>query len=139
MLERACRSFGHDGRQSGRSPLRNEDAMDASRLSGSDDGAQVLGIFDAVENDEKRRLALLTSQFENVFRTVVGFGRDKGNDPLMIAVGNQPVEGRGRLDVDRNMLGLGLLHQFGKLPISPLNEETLERPTAGTQGFTNGM
>jgi hypothetical protein len=57
----------------------------------------------------------------------------------MIAVGNQPVKGRRRLNVDRNMSGLRLLHQVGKLPISPLNEDTLEWPAAGTQGFTHGM
>ena len=57
----------------------------------------------------------------------------------MLAIGNKSVEGRGRLDMNRNVLGFGLLHQFGKLPISPLNEKTLERPAAGAQRFANGM
>jgi hypothetical protein len=57
----------------------------------------------------------------------------------MIAVGNQPVEGRGRLDMHGNMLSLGPLHEIGKLPISPLNKDTLEWPAFGAQRFADSM
>ena len=101
--------------------------MHSRRLSGSDDGAEVLGIFHAVENHEERRFALLACQLKNVLRAAVGLGRDKGDNPLMIAARNQAVEGRRRLDMDRNALGLGLFHEVSELPISPQDEETLER------------
>ena len=70
---------------------------------------------------------------------MVRLGRNEGDDPLMVASGDQAVERRRRLDMDRNLLGLGLLHNIGKLPIGPLNEKTLKRSAAGAQCFTNGM
>jgi hypothetical protein len=57
----------------------------------------------------------------------------------MVAFGDQAIERRRRLDMDRNLPGLGLLYNVGKLPIGPLNEKTLKRSAAGTQRFTNGM
>jgi len=57
----------------------------------------------------------------------------------MIAARNQAVEGRRRLDMDRNALGLGLFHEGSKLPIRPQDKETLERTAAGAQGFANRM
>jgi len=113
--------------------------MHPSRLRGSDDGAEVLGIFHAVENHEERRFALLACQVKNVFRAAVRLGRDNGDDPLMIAAGNQAVEGWRRLNMHRDALGLGLFHEVSKLPIRPQDEETLERTAAGSQGFANGM
>ena len=41
--------------------------------------------------------------------------------------------------MDRNALGLGLVHEVSELPIRPQDEETLERTAAGSQGFANGM
>ena len=113
--------------------------MHSRRLSGSDDGAEVLGIFHAVENHEERRFALLSCQLKNVLCAAVSLGRDKGDDPLMIAAGNQAVESRRRLNMDRNALGLGLFHEVTELPIRTQDEETLERTAAGSQGFANGM
>ena len=113
--------------------------MHPSRLRGSDDGAEVLGIFHAVENHEERRFALLACQVKNVFRAAVRLGRDNGDDPLMIAAGNQAVEGWRRLNMHGDALGFGLFHEVSKLPIRPQDEETLERTAAGSQGFANGM
>jgi hypothetical protein len=57
----------------------------------------------------------------------------------MVPLWDEAVEGRRRLDVNRDMLGLGLFHEIGKLPIGPLDEKTLKRTAAGSQGLANGM
>ena len=139
MLERPSRGLCDDRCQPGRPTLWNEYSMHACRFSGPDNGAQIVRVFNAVENEEKWRLPLLTGQFEDLLCAVVGFGGDNGNDPLMVAPGNQPVEGRSRLNMDGNVLGLSLLHEVRELAIGPLDEETLERAVACTQRLTNGM
>src|SRR5262245_41481698 len=96
-------------------------------------------VFDVVGYDEERRFTLLSRLGLYLFRRVVGFGGDKVDDALVPAVGNEPVEGRWRLNMNRNVLDLGLLNEIGKLAIGPLNEETLERSAPCTQGFANGM
>lgn len=96
-------------------------------------------VFNAVENEDEWRLRLLTSQFEDLLCAVVGFGGDNGNDPLMVAPGNQPVEYRSRLNMDGNVLGLSLLHEVRELAIGPLDEKTLEWAVACTQRLTHGM
>jgi hypothetical protein len=104
-------------------------------LSSSNDRAEVVGILDAVKEHEQRRLALLTGQLENSFSRVVRLGRDKGDDPLMVAAWRQAIEGSGRLDVDRNVSRLGQFHEISKLSIGSLHEKALKRTVAGTQGF----
>jgi hypothetical protein len=101
--------------------------MDTSRLGGPQHRAEIVRIFNSVEDDKKRRLTFLAGQFENIFSAVICLGRDEGNDPLMIAAGDQSVKGRQRLDMDRDVLGLGLINEISELPIGPLNEKTLER------------
>ena len=78
------------------------------------------------------------SRFQDVLRAAVGFRRDEGDDPLVIAAGDESVEGRGRLDMDGDVSDLSLLNDLGELPVSPLNEEALKRPPAA-QRFPNGM
>ena len=48
----------------------------------------------------------------------------------MIAARDKAVEGRGRLDMDGDLSGLGLLNNLRELPVSTLHEEALKRPPA---------
>src|SRR4029079_3021938 len=139
MLKGPGRGFCDDSGQAGCPAFRDEDAVDSGRLSGSNNRAKIVGVLNPVEYDKKRCLAFLTGQGKDVFRIVIRLGRDKGDDPLMVAFADQAIERRRRLDMDRNLPGLGLLYNVGKLPIGPLNEKTLKRSAAGTQRFTNGM
>jgi hypothetical protein len=41
--------------------------------------------------------------------------------------------------MDRDLLRFGLLNKVRKLAVGPLHEETLERPAAGAQRFSNRM
>jgi hypothetical protein len=82
-------------------------------------------IFHTVENHDERRLSLPAGRLKNVFCAAVRFGSDQRNDALMVPLWDQAIEGRRRLDVHRDLLGLGLFHEIGKLPIGPLDEKTL--------------
>jgi hypothetical protein len=119
MLQRTGRGFRNDSGQSRSAALRNEDTVYSRCLSGPHDCPKVVRIFHSIKQDEEWRLALLAGSLEDVLRRVVGLGRNEGNDTLVIAARNQAVEGRRRLDMNRNPFGPGLLHEFGKLPIRP--------------------
>jgi hypothetical protein len=76
---------------------------------------------------------------KNLFGAAVSLGGDERNDALMVSLRHQAVEGRRRLDVNRNTVRLGLLDKVGKLPIGPLDEKPLKWTAAGSQGLANGM
>src|SRR5512147_2610184 len=113
--------------------------MHAGCLGSPQDRAKVVGIFDTVENDQKGWLAAKTGPLENLLRTAVGLGSNKGNDTLMPSTRHQPVKRRWRFDMNRNVLGFGLLNDFRKLAIGSLNKETLKGASAGPQRLSDGM
>jgi hypothetical protein len=50
----------------------------------------------------------------------------------MMATRRQAIEGRRRFNVNWDSLRLRQLHEIGKLPISPQQEQPLKRTGAGT-------
>lgn len=130
MFERSGGNFCNDRCQSGRPSLRHEDSVGSRRFRGSDDRTKILRIFDTIEDHQERRLTPAASRFQNVCSAVICFRRDKGDDALVIAAGDEAIEGRGRLDMDGNLPDLGLLNDLCELPVSPLNDQALKWPPA---------
>ena len=63
--------------------------MGADHVGGTDDGTQVMGIFNVIQQDEERILVLFPGLAEQVFYLRVGIGCQIGDHALMIAgIGN---------------------------------------------------
>jgi DNA repair ATPase RecN len=105
--------------------------VDACRFGRPQDRSQVVRIFDSVEKHEKWFLTSGLRPIENLLRCVVGFCGDESDHSLMMATRRQAIEGRRRFNVNGNSLRLRQLHEIGKLPISPKQEQPLKRTGAG--------
>jgi hypothetical protein len=130
VFERSSRRFRHNRRESGRPSLRHEDTVSSRRFGGPDDGTEILRIFHTIQDYQQRRLTPPASRFQNFLSAAVCLRRDKGDDALVIAAGDEAIEGRGRLDMDGNLPDLGLLNDLCELPVSPLNDQALKWPPA---------
>jgi hypothetical protein len=62
--------------------------MDTSRLGGPQHRAEIVRIFNSVEDDKKRRLIKAPGMLENLIGAAVALGRDERNDALMPLVGD---------------------------------------------------
>ena len=101
--------------------------------------AEVMRIFDSIEEHKKGRFTPLLCPLQNVLRAAVGFCRDECDDTLVPPMRDQAIKGRLRLDVDRNLLCLCELDKIGKLPIYAKNEHPLKRASLRAERLANGM
>ena len=81
MFERSGRHFRDGLGQPGRTAFGQEDAVGPGALGAAQDGAQVLGILDLVQQNEKRRRA---GRRQNGLEGIERFGRQHGHDALMM-------------------------------------------------------
>src|SRR5262245_50433165 len=106
--------------------------MNSYSFGRAEHSTEIMGILDSVENHDEWRLVPPIGTVQNFFGAAVGLCRDKGDDPLMFAAGDEAVKSSRRLHMDGNALGFGLLNDFCILPVGPLNEETLKGPGTST-------
>ena len=78
MFQCSGRRFGHSLRQPGGAPLRHQDCRTTGGMRGSDDGSEIMRIFDAVENHQKLGAP------NYVIETGVIVSCPKGHDTLMV-------------------------------------------------------
>jgi len=57
----------------------------------------------------------------------------------MMSARRQAIKGGRRLDVNRDSLRLCQLHEIGKLPVGPQQEQPLKWPCPCTQRFAHSM
>jgi hypothetical protein len=103
MFQRTGRGFCDRSRQPDRATIRNEDPVGASRLSGSKHRTEVVWVFDSVQDQHQGGLVARSRVVQNFVLIRVGFRRNQPDDTLMLAVRNQPIQNRPRLEVDRDL------------------------------------
>ena len=113
--------------------------MYSRRFSCAQHRAEVMRIFDSIEEHKKGRFIPLLRPLENVLRAAVGFCRDECDNTLVPSMRDQAVKGRLRLDVDRNLLRLCELDKIGKLPICAKDKHPLKRASLRAKCLANGM
>jgi hypothetical protein len=75
------RATGSGGSDAHGAAFRDDDAVGAGGVGGADDGAEVVRVLDAIEDDDEGVLAAALG--EEVVEIVVAFLRDYGDDALM--------------------------------------------------------
>ena len=100
---------------------------------------QIVRIFDPVKQHEKWLFASGLRPIENLLRCVVGFCGNEGDHALVMSARRQAIEGRRRLDMDRNPLRLRKLDKVVELPIGAEDKKPLQGPRDGPQGFTHSV
>jgi len=102
MVNRPSGRFGdHRGQPNGPS-FRDKDTMRTSALRRPKNSAEVVWVFDAVQDHQQRRLLPLDRTIQNLFLSLIGFSRSKGHDTLMLAIGNETIEGGEGLNMNGN-------------------------------------
>ena len=76
--------------------------MNARRVSRPDNRTEIVGIFDAVKDDDQRRLGSAPGGVQHVTGLGIGLGGDERDDPLMPGARHHPIQGVTRLDMDRH-------------------------------------
>lgn len=119
-------------------PLGNEEGVEPETLGRADNGAEVLGVLDAVQNGVERHRRRLREEGVGVG---VGERRHFRHVSLMFGVVADPPQAFGRLDFHRDVEGqcpLGRLVQFVRL--QAVGEEQLENPPlADLEGLGDGV
>ena len=114
--------------------------MDAAGLGRADNGAQVVGIFDLIAQDEEGRLPPLLGQPQHVLHLTVGVGGGQQGHPLVGDAAAEKVQ----------LLGGDLFYETPPLPA--FGDNRRERPAgrpmghqqavdfpAGPQGLRHGV
>ncbi len=146
VLHGACGRFDR-GRRQRRLPAHREDhAMDAGRLSASQERSDVLGILERVEDQHERRLAALGGPGQDVVQRGELARLDDERDALVaIEAGQRGQRTPFELD-DRNAQPGGVEHELlqGAAPLwdheqpecrAPGRKGLLDRPAAGDELF----
>src|SRR5207302_5571062 len=108
MFTGAGGGFGH-GRSDSRGPaLRNDDAVGARSIRSTENRAQVVWIFHAVEHDYQGKLASLGCYY--VVEIVILLARSDGNHALMGVISGHAIEFRARDKPHGHSLAAALVH-----------------------------
>ena len=75
--------LGRDGREGGGAALGEDDAVDARAVGGAEEGAEIVGVFDAVEREEKMMAGGTDGGVEKIFEGEEFALADEGDDALM--------------------------------------------------------
>jgi hypothetical protein len=113
--------------------------MDTGRFRCTKNSAEVVRVLNSIQSDEKWDLTGCLCDRQNVCDIVIGSGRHKANDALMMAAGDQAVERRLRFDVNGYSPLARKLDHIAELPVGGQHEEALQRASAGSKGFPDGM
>ena len=92
MLDRAGGGVDHRWRHGYAAPLLNDDAMNADGVADADQRADVLRVFQQVEQQDEGFFAKAGGMSQDVFQIAIGIGTDPQRQPLVIAVVRQVVE-----------------------------------------------
>ena len=115
--------------------------MGACLVCGADDGPQVVGILDAVQQEYKGRLPFFSGLFQDILHRSVAVGCGKGDDALMLSGLRQLVE---PFLIHKADLGLRVLFPFpqdaleGVVVGSLLNKQPVDGP-ACPKGLQHGV
>jgi hypothetical protein len=75
--------FGDDGGERGGAALGEEDAVDAGAVGGAKEGAEVVGVFDAIEGEEEAVAAGAGGGVEEIFEGEEFALAEEGDDALV--------------------------------------------------------
>ncbi len=101
--------------------------------------AEIVGVFDAVQQKHQCRLVLFEGSLEDVLQLGVGFRSGQRNDALMTAGRNQPIQRLARFNPHRHARLAGKLDNLIELPVRVHDDQPAQRPRAGAQRFLYGM
>lgn len=138
-----CESAGGGARdgvgEGGGAALGNDDAGGSGGERGANDGAEVVRVFDAIEeNEESGRIFLCGG--EEVFEIEGAAGGEESDDALMVAGGCEAVEAGTIFKADRNVGGAGKANEFfDAVAVAAAGDvEAVER-APGAQRFKDGV
>ena len=128
-------------REARRTALRDDHAMHASGQRGTDDGAEIVRIFDAVEqNDQPLATFRMVGAVENV---VEGGGRSRGgdsDDPLVVPRVGQTIELPAILETDGDAAFAREFHDaFDAGILTALGDDDAIECASGFEGFADGV
>ena len=139
MLDRAGGGLGHGSREPDGPALRDHHAMRAGRFRRPQHRAEIVRIFDAVQQQHQCRLVLLEGRLEDFLHLGIGLRSGQRDNALMAAGRDQPVQCLPRFDTNRHAGLAGKLDEFFELPVRVHDDQPAQRPRAGAQRFLYRM
>ena len=141
MREGPGRSAGNRVGESGGASLRNDNAVCAGGERRADDGAEVVRVFNAVEQDDETALIFGgVGASEDVVESGGSTGGGDGDHTLMIAGVGKAVEIGAIFEADGNLSLAGELDDFFDAGIlAALGDDNAVEVTAGLEGFAHGV
>jgi len=127
---------GVDGfRQAGGAALGQDQAVGSGPFGAADDGSEVLGVFDLVEDDDEG----LGRAGQDVLEGGVLLGRDLGHDALV--AGRDQVQPLGRHENHGDVMRLGFVDDLADPGVAALllDEDLVDPLGRGSQGFEEGI
>ena len=128
-----------DGAVHGGGPmLGDDDAVGAHGVGGANNGAEIVGIFDAVQEHDERILAFFFRQGQHIFDAAVGEVGNKCHDALMVLAARHFVQAGffTLLNVDAQFLGPAANFFHGAVFGALLNVDFIGH---FVQGFQDGV
>jgi hypothetical protein len=119
----------------------NYDAMRAGRQSCTDDGAEVVGVFNAIEENDEADLTFgLVGASENVFESCGGSGSGHGDYALMLAGAGEAIQLAAIFEADGDAALAGKLDDlFNAGILAALGDEDAVEGGAGFESFADGV
>ena len=127
--------------ESGGAAFGDDDAVCSGGERGANDGAEVVGVFDAVEKDDETTLAIGgVGGGENVFECGGSAGGGDSDDALMIAGVGKAIELSAVFEADGDAALARELHDFFDAGVLPaFGDEDAVEGVAGFEGFADGV
>ena len=125
MRERAGRRFPDRLRESGSPPLRNEYRLSARGVGGADNSAQVVRIFDPIEQHDE------LCAHDNVRVRGISMRRSDGHDALVRGAIRHAVQSLARLEPHRDLAAAAKIDDrlHARTARSPRNQNAIDRPS----------
>jgi hypothetical protein len=113
--------------------------MRTSPLRRPENGAEVVWVFDSIQDHEQWWLLSSRRTIHDLFLSLIGFCRSKRDNALVFAIGDQTVQGGEGLNMNGDLARAGQLDKIRKLFVGSQNEDSLEWPIPCFQRFAYGM
>jgi hypothetical protein len=138
VLEAAGGGAGHGLGQPGRVPLGKDHPVRTGRLGGPQDGPQIPGILDAIQDHDEGGIA---SRPEKLVEAHEGLLGHDGDEALMRDAPRHAVEGLPRLEAQGDTELAGATDRIGDPAIAQAldHEKAVEMPGAGGERLEHGI
>jgi RNA polymerase sigma-70 factor (ECF subfamily) len=141
VLDRAGGGFGGDGAEGGGAALGGDDAVDAGTVGGTQQGAEVLRVFDAIEREQESVFARDVSRDEEIFEVGELFAADEGDDALVSGGFGELGKVVAWFHAQADAVFAAERGEAIEFSVGPVAGEAdvVEGPGAGTHCFLHGM